>query len=83
MDIVPVCECENPVELAWAESVLEEAGIPYNVTGETAAYMFLAEPARQGTWLIRVGRDRADEAVALLEPLEDAGKTPSAETPSA
>lgn len=78
LEIETVVACDNPAELALAKAILEEAGIPYLVEGESIGERLESLNPFPEAWnrtRIAVASDRAAEARAILQPLEDVGET--------
>ena len=75
LELVTVFEGNDPLLVAAAKSVLEEAGIPFHVLGEELAVRLGPVGALINPWRrIQVGVDREQEARGLIEEL-----TPGAE----
>jgi hypothetical protein len=77
---VTILRTGDAVQLAIARSILEEAGIVYHVVGDLAQDLFgLGRIGGHnfitGAPQLRVERERAEDARALLQPLEE-GETP-------
>ena len=73
MDLATVLEGNDPVRLAAAKGLLEEAGIPFSVLGEDPRYAPVG--AFMHPWRrIQVGADREPEARLLLQQLEESNQ---------
>jgi len=76
MNLVTVLETGDPAELAFAESVLIDADIPYTKKGESLQDLFvlgrlgLGFNPLTGPVLLQVPEDHAEAAVQLLEESE-------------
>lgn len=69
---VTVLETDDPSRLAFAESVLEGAGIAYAIRGEVPEEGRASEDGSpEGCAEIRVASSQEDEAVGLLETLDE------------
>jgi hypothetical protein len=69
MDVVVVLETNDPVQLAMAKGLLEEAGMPFNRLGQIATLVSDVDGFVHKWVRIQVPRDREAEALELLEPL--------------
>lgn len=67
VDLVTVLSTVNASTVALAKSLLEDAGIEFNVRGELTKSMLSI-----GIVQIQVGKDDEDEARQLLEGIEEA-----------
>ena len=87
LELVVVLETNIGVQLAMANGLLEEAGIPFFVLGQITKLVNDVNPFLNKWVRVQVPRDREAEARELLEPLlhpetcppatdEDAGATP-------
>lgn len=81
--LVPVLETGDPSELVFAESVLQQAGIPFVKKGDSLQELFAL--GRLGTGfnpiagpvVLLVSEDQAEAAAQLLEEsMPEAGDTP-------
>jgi putative signal transducing protein len=83
VELVVVLESSNRIELSIAESVLEDAGIPFFVLGQIATLMQDVDPFLHKRFRLQVPADREAEARELLEhlpqpvPLDDEGAATS------
>jgi hypothetical protein len=79
LELVPVFECNDPVAIAFAKTVLEEAGIEFCVEGgEAGANLDILSPFSHPSRRVVVARDREAEARTLLQPLDEiASATPT------
>ena len=79
LELVTVLEVRDSFALGLAKASLDEAGIDYLVSGEDLGYMpgfhgasgIGATPLWKCSCRIQVAPDCADEARALLEPLQN------------
>jgi hypothetical protein len=78
LDLVTVLETDDSFALTLAKSALEDAGIPYVVSGDDPRYIpgfpgafgVGAIPSGKCSATIQVDRESEAEARALLEPLQ-------------
>ena len=71
LDLVTVLETSDPVAIAAAKGLLEEAGIPYCVLGDEFGKRFAPLGDFLHPWCrLQVGSDREVEARQILEPLD-------------
>ena len=69
LDLVVVLETNTTIQLAMAQGLLEDAGIPYYVLGQIATLVTDVD-AFLNKWVrLQVPRDREAEATELLQPL--------------
>ena len=72
LELVAVFECNDPVAMAFAKTVLEEAGIAFCVEGgEAGANRDILSPFSRPSRRLVVARDCEAEARTLLQPLEE------------
>jgi len=86
LELAPAFECYDPVTLAWAESMLREAGIPFfhrTEAVECGAGLGYATPFTRAQRCLLVPRDRAPEARELLESAAEVADGPPEETSGA
>ncbi len=67
--LVVVLETNDPIQLALAKGLLEDAGIPYFALGQIATLVTDVDPFLHKTVRVQVPRDREAEARELLEQL--------------
>jgi hypothetical protein len=81
LELVTVLEIRDSFALGLAKASLDDAGIDYVVNGEDPGYLpgfhggsgIGATPLWKGSYRIQVAAECAEEARALLEPLQDRG----------
>jgi len=66
LDLVVVLETNDPMQLALAKGLLEEAGIPFYVLGQIATLVTDVDPFLRKWVRLQVPADREAEAKALL-----------------
>ena len=87
LELVVVLETNNPMQVAMAKGLLEEAEIPYSIPGQITRLVNDIDPFLNKWMRVQVPRDREAEARELLEPVlhpetwppatdADAGVTP-------
>lgn len=69
LELVVVLNTNEPVQLALAKGMLEEAGIPFYVLGQIAKLIQDVDGFLHKWVRLQVPRDREAEARQLLEPL--------------
>ncbi|HXI41193.1 MAG TPA: DUF2007 domain-containing protein [Bryobacteraceae bacterium] len=69
IDLVVVLETNDPIQLALARGLLEDAGVPFFALGQIATLVTDVDPFLHKTVRVQVPRDRETEARELLEPL--------------
>lgn len=79
LDLVIVLETDDPVQLALAKGLLDDAGIPFFVLGDIATLVNSVDGFLHKWVRIQVPRDREAEAKQLLEQMPE----PVAETATA
>ena len=67
--LVVVLETNDPIQLALAKGLLEDAGVPYFALGQIATLVTDVDPFLHKTVRVQVPRDREAEARELLEQL--------------
>ncbi|MGD0777523.1 MAG: DUF2007 domain-containing protein [Candidatus Solibacter sp.] len=70
LGLVVVLETNDPVQLAFAKGLLQDAGIPFFVLGQIATLVQDVDGFLHKWVRIQVPRDREAEARELLEELE-------------
>jgi hypothetical protein len=79
LQLVTVLESTDPLVIASAKGLLEEAGIPFYVLGDEFGKRFGPVGDFMHPWCrVQVGRDRETEARALLQSLAEAAVSNSA-----
>jgi Putative prokaryotic signal transducing protein len=71
LDLVVVLETADPVQLAMATGLLEDAGIPFFVLGQIATLVQDVDPFLHKWVRLQVARDREAEARELLDQLSE------------
>jgi hypothetical protein len=69
LDLVVVLETADPVQLAMATGLLEEAGIPFFILNQIATLVQDVDPFLHKWVRLQVARDREAEARELLQQL--------------
>lgn len=69
LELVVVLETNNPIELALAKGLLEDAGIPHFVLGQIATLVRDVDGFLKKWVRLQVPRDREGEARELLKPV--------------
>ena len=69
LDLVVVLDANDPVQLALAKGLLDDAGIPYFVLGRITTLVNDVDPLLRKWLRVQVPRDREAEAREVLEPL--------------
>lgn len=70
VDLVVVLETNNRIQLAMAKGLLEDAEIPFLVSGQIATLIQDVDPFLHKWVQLQVPRDREAEAKELLEVLQ-------------
>lgn len=84
LQLLTVLEASDPLAIASAKGILEDAGIPFSASGDEIAVRYAPIGGLIHPWCrIQVGRDREPEARTLLKPLQDLTQTaiPEDDTP--
>jgi hypothetical protein len=76
LGLVVVLETNDRVQLALAQGLLEDAGIPFFALGQIAMLVQDVDPFLHKRIRVQVPRDREAEARELLEPLLQAESSP-------
>ena len=74
--LVVVLETNDPIQLALAKGLLEDAGVPYFALGQIATLVTDIDPFLHKTVRVQVPRDREAEARELLEQLSASETSP-------
>jgi hypothetical protein len=69
LELVVALESNNPVQLAMATGLLEEAEIPFFVLGQITKLVNDVNPFLNKWVKVQVPKDREAEALELLEPV--------------
>jgi len=69
LDLVVVLETNDPIQLAMAKGLLEDAGIPFFILGQIATLVTDVDGFLHKWVRVQVPRDREAEAKELLEEL--------------
>jgi hypothetical protein len=72
LDLVVVLETDDPIQLALAKGLLEEADIPFFVLGQIATLVQDVDAFLHKWMRVQVPRDREAEARELLEGMPQA-----------
>jgi hypothetical protein len=81
LELVEVLQTNDPVQLAMAKGLLEEAGIPFFVLGQIATLVQDVDGFLHKWVRIQVPRDRETQARELIESLLEPAPIEDAERP--
>jgi len=76
LDLVVVLETNDPVQLAMAKGLLEDAGIPFFVLGQIATLVQDVDGFLHKWVRVQVPRDREADARELLQELVEPATSP-------